>query len=254
MPRSMRSSRSHRSNASADGACFGIAGPIQGRRARFTNRDWVIDADVLAAQLGGATRDARQRSRGGRQAASTDCRAAISRSCSAGHRCRAACGSIIGAGTGLGIAYASRAATAPDCRERGRPRRLCAAELRQRYSSTRLRRGRRVDAEYVVSGAGLERIYATLRNERPTAKPPALRAELERGPRAAAISRFALDGADPLASEALDLFIDCYGSVAGDHALDRAAVWRRLHRRRHRLENPAATRGGGLRARVRRQG
>jgi glucokinase len=35
-------------------ACLGVAGPIRGRRAQLTNRDWAIDADAIAAALDGA--------------------------------------------------------------------------------------------------------------------------------------------------------------------------------------------------------
>jgi glucokinase len=202
-----------------DAACFGIAGPIQGRRARFTNRDWVIDADALAAKLRVPVilvNDLEAAARGIDGLAPSDFAVLQSGSPTPdGVRL------IIGAGTGLGVAYAV------PCEGRHR---IVASEgghagfapqnARQRWLFAALvDRGHRVDAECVVSGAGLERIYACLVTEHPDRETPALRAELERGPHAAAISRFALERADPLASEALDLFIDCYGGVAGDHAL-----------------------------------
>ena len=77
----------------------------------------------------------------------------------------------------------------------------------------------RIEAEYVVCGAGLERIYAVLRDENPAGESPELRAELRLNAGPAAITRFALERHDRLASDALDLFVDCYGTVAGDHAL-----------------------------------
>jgi len=200
-------------------ACFGIAGPIQGRRARFTNRDWVIDADVLAAKLGvpvTLVNDLEAAARGIDGLPRSDF-AVLQRGSTTPDGVRL----IIGAGTGLGVAYAipcgdghrivaSEGGHVGFAPQSARQRQLFAALLDS---------GRRIDAEYVVSGAGLERIYATLVAERPDRETPALHAELEHGPRAAAIGRFAVDGADPLASEALDLFIDCYGSVAGDQAL-----------------------------------
>ncbi|HET9045374.1 MAG TPA: glucokinase, partial [Casimicrobiaceae bacterium] len=51
----------------------------------------------------------------------------------------------------------------------------------------------------------------------------ALRDALLRGEGAAAIGRLGLQGADPLAAESVDLFVECYGSVAGDHALTTLA-------------------------------
>ena len=202
-----------------DGACFGIAGPIEGRRARFTNRDWTIDADALAARLGAPVtlvNDLEAAARGIDGLPRGDF-AVLQPASTAPEGVRL----VIGAGTGLGIAYAV------PCNGRYR---IVASEgghagfapqgPRQRWLLDALvRSGERVDAEHVVSGAGLERIYATLAAEHPGRATAALTGELERGSRAAAISRFALEGADPLASEALELFIDCYGSVAGDHAL-----------------------------------
>jgi glucokinase len=78
----------------------------------------------------------------------------------------------------------------------------------------------RVSVEHVVSGPGLVRIYEFLRATLPESA--ALRASV-RADGAAAISRHALEHDDPLASRALDLFIACYGAVAGDHALIVAA-------------------------------
>jgi hypothetical protein len=57
------------------------------------------------------------------------------------------------------------------------------------------------------------------RDENPAGESPELRAELRLNAGPAAITRFALERHDRLASDALDLFVDCYGTVAGDHAL-----------------------------------
>ena len=39
-------------SARVDCACFGVAGPIEGRRVEVTNFPWRIDADALAAVIG----------------------------------------------------------------------------------------------------------------------------------------------------------------------------------------------------------
>lgn len=201
-------------------ACFGVAGPIRGRSVRFTNRDWVIDADAIAARLGGATvrlvNDLEAAAVGIDALPSTDF-AVLQAPSPVAYGVRL----VIGAGTGLGIAYAvpcggahrivaSEGGHAGFAPQNARQRRLFAALAAD---------GARVEAEHVLSGAGLERIYATLRDERPGRESAELRAALDGRQGAAAISRFALERADPLAQDALDLFIDCYGSVAGDHAL-----------------------------------
>jgi len=201
-------------------ACFGVAGPIRGRRARFTNRDWVIDADAIAARLGGVpvrlVNDLEAAAAGIDALPPADfaeLQAAPKRD--DGVRL------VIGAGTGLGVAYAIPCAGAyRTVASEGGHAGFAPQSARQRELLMALAAdGSRVDAEHVLSGAGLERIYATLRAERPGRESDDLRAELDGGHGAAAISRFALERADPLASDALDLFVECYGSVAGDHAL-----------------------------------
>jgi glucokinase len=201
-------------------ACFGVAGPIHGRRVRFTNRDWVLDADAIAASLDGApvtlVNDLEAAAAGIDALPPADF-AVLQDPGPASDGVRL----VIGAGTGLGIAYSI------PC---GKGRRIVPSEgghagfapqsARQRRLFAALSEGgARVEAEHVVSGAGIERIYATLRTERPDRESAELRKKLDRGHGAAAISRFALERADPLASEALDLFVDCFGTIAGDHAL-----------------------------------
>jgi glucokinase len=68
-----------------------------------------------------------------------------------------------------------------------------------------------VIVEHVVSGPGLVRIHAFL-----CERHGVLAAPIDDPAR---IARAALGGDDPLAAEALDLFIACYGAVAGDYAL-----------------------------------
>ncbi len=201
-------------------ACFGVAGPIRGRRVRFTNRDWVLDADAIEAALGGApvtlVNDLEAAAAGIDALAPADF-TVLQAPAPAADGVRL----VIGAGTGLGIAYAI------PC---GKGRRIVPGEgghagfapqnARQRRLFAALTAGgARIEAEHVISGTGLERIYATLRAEAPDRESAELHAELDRGHGAAAISHFALERADPLASDVLDLFVDCYGTVAGDHAL-----------------------------------
>ena len=201
-------------------ACFGVAGPIEGRRARFTNRDWVIDADAIGASLHGApvtlVNDLEAAAVGIDALPPTDfVMLHARRAVPDGVRL------VIGAGTGLGVAYvvACNGGRRVVASEGGHAGFAPQGASQRRLFDALASGGQRIDAEHVVSGVGLERIYATLRAEHPDRESPELRSELDRGQGAAAISRFALQYADPLATDALDLFIDCYGSVAGDHAL-----------------------------------
>lgn len=203
-----------------DAVCLGVAGPIRDHLVRFTHRNWIIDAGTIAAGLAGAP----VKLVNDLEAAATGIDALQEHDLAVLQRRPATPGGmrlVIGAGTGLGVAYAvwcgdgyktlasegGHAGFAPQ-----NPRQV------RLFDALRTRAGR-IEAEHVVCGAGLERIYATLRSENPASESSALRAELDRGNGAAAIARFALEHDDAMASEALDLFIDCYGSVAGDHAL-----------------------------------
>jgi glucokinase len=201
-------------------ACLGVAGPIRDHRARFTHRDWTIDAEAIAAMLGGKS----VKLVNDLEAAAAGIDALDERDLTVLQRRPTGRGGarlVIGAGTGLGVAYAVWCGNRyQSVASEGGHAGFAPQNARQIRLFDALRAGgQRIDAEHVVCGAGLERIYATLRSERPGTESPALRAELERGEGAAAITRFALEHGDSLASDALDVFIDCYGSVAGDHAL-----------------------------------
>jgi glucokinase len=75
----------------------------------------------------------------------------------------------------------------------------------------------RVVVEDVVSGPGLVHIFEFLcRREN---KPPAIAGALSAGGDAAEITHAALERGDPLCLRALDMFISCFGALAGDHAL-----------------------------------
>ena len=201
-------------------ACLGVAGPIHGRRAQLTNRDWAIDADAIAATLHDApvtlVNDLEAAAMGIDALPETDLAVLQERPTAPG-----GVRLVIGAGTGLGIAYAVWCA--------GRYRIVASEGGHAGFAPGNARQRRlldalcgdaeRIEAEYVVCGAGLERIYAVLRDENPAGESTELKAELRVHAGAAAITRFALERHDHLACDALDLFVDCYGTVAGDQAL-----------------------------------
>jgi glucokinase len=126
---------------------------------------------------------------------------------------------VLGAGTGLGIAYVA-AGVEPISGEGGHGAFAPATEEQAalwRYLHERLGR---VTLEHVISGAGLARIYAFLRQHAGLTESAELRAALQSADPAATISHHAIERADPLASAALELFTACYGAAAGDHALN----------------------------------
>ena len=202
-------------------ACFGAAGPVSGHRIEMTNLPWRLDAEEIAAQFGIArvqlVNDFEAAARGIEALAPGDS-VILQRGEPLPHAARV----VIGAGTGLGVAYAL---------PQGRGYRIIAgegghagfspadAEQMRLWQALHALFGR-VSVEHVVSGPGLVRIYEFLRAG--DAQAPALRASM-RAEGAAAISRQALEHGDALAGRALDLFIACYGAVAGDHALSVTA-------------------------------
>lgn len=204
-----------------EAACFGVAGPIEGRCVPVTNLPWTIDAEALGRTF--AIPRVRLLNDFAAAAYGLDgLRGDALATLQAGEPRADAPRVILGAGTGLGIAYVLRAAGGdrPMAGEGGHggfaPR---SGEEIALWQYLHARVGR-VTLEHVLSGAGLLRIYDFLLQRGRYDEAPALRAALAEGDAPAAISRAALERGDPLALAALDLFIACYGAAAGDHALN----------------------------------
>jgi len=218
LERFLEECREHRGRDTRIGAaCFGAAGPASGNRIHMTNLPWCLDGEAVAAQFGIGrvlmVNDFEAAAKGVEALAPDDI-AVLQR----GEPLAGAARVVIGAGTGLGVAYAL---------PQGRSYRTVAGEgghagfapaddEQMRLWQALHRQLGRVSVEHVVSGAGLVRIYEFLRAE--MRESPGFD-ENVRGEGAAAISRHALELGDPLACRALDLFIACYGAAAGDHAL-----------------------------------
>lgn len=203
-------------------ACLAVAGPIEGRSARLTNAHWTIDADALAKRLQitevALCNDFEAAAFGVDTLAPSACvelqaPAEATRSGPGGRRL------LIGAGTGLGVAYLLPGANGPRviAGEGGHvtfapiddEQVALLAYLRPELS--------RVTAEHVVSGAGLARLYG-FACRRSGGLPDDVR---NHG--AAAVSlRFAAGEAE--AVHAVRLFASIFGAVAGDHALSVLAM------------------------------
>lgn len=204
------------SQSRIEAAAFGVAGPVDAGRVHVTNLPWILDASALAARfdLGPIVllNDFAAAARG--IAALTPDQIVTLQT---GEPRASAPRVLLGAGTGLGIAYlfsadrgfsiveseGGHAGFAPcDARQAGLWRAL-------------YEQGGRVEVEHVLSGPGLVRIYDYLaqgglgRESVPNQHP----APEE-------IVRAALADRDATALAALDVFIACFGAVAGDHALN----------------------------------
>lgn len=202
-------------------ASFGVAGPVDGGRVNLTNLGWTLDQSTLGRDVGIPVRlindfvaigyaipllagsDLAELQHG---AAPPPERAPVA---------------IIGAGSGLGhafllwegdryVAHSSEAGHGDFA-----PRTPLEAEL---LAYLRAEYGH-VSWERVVSGPGLVAVYRFLAARGAPREQPGVRAELERGDAAAVITKHALERSDPVCSEALDRFVDAYGSQAGNFAL-----------------------------------
>jgi glucokinase len=189
--------------ASVAGACLGVAGPIEGRRVAVTNFPWEIDAGTLEAILGAPVALANDfvAAAHGIDVLGPDELATLQ----AGEPEPRAPQLVIGAGTGLGVAYriwqGDRYAVVGG---EGGHAGFAPADERQASLWRALHAGLgRVRVEHVVSGPGLVRIHDFIRAGRG-------------GPRS---PEEIASGTDPVARAAVDLFLECYGAVAGDHAL-----------------------------------
>jgi len=211
-----------------DGACFGIAGPIENNRSRATNLPWVVDGRALASRLGID-----------RVTLVNDFSAAALGVTVIGPDDLAPLGggppvprgpiAVLGAGTGLGEAYllwsaaVDRYEVVPS--EGGHadfaPRTPLEAGLLQFLAH----KYGRVSCERVLSGNGLVDIFSFLSQEpacRSLIHPDtaAVLAAPGTGRDAAAeISQRGLAGADPICEMSVALFCSVLGAVAGNLGL-----------------------------------
>lgn len=206
-------------------ACFGVAGPVQGRVAKITNLPWNIDADAIAAQFAipvvSLINDFQAVAYGIEALAESDL-LTLQAGQAQEHGPRA----VIGAGTGLGEGYlvwrdngyqalpseGSHADFAP------------ADELQAELWRHLAQRHGHVSWERVVSGPGLAAIYAFLKQRGECAESPELVAAMRERDPSAAISEHALQRHDALALAALDLFVAAYGAETGNLALKTLAT------------------------------
>ena len=202
-------------------ACFGIAGPVVNGRVVATNLAWEVRADSLAASL-----------KLDRLVLINDLEATAygvetlrdeqiytlneGTPVAGGHR------ALIAAGTGLGMAGLFREGDYyhPIPSEGGHvdfaPRNETEIEL-LRYMQRQV--GGRVSVERVLSGLGLVNVYSFLRDEGYAEEPAWLAERIKAEGAGASISAAALSGESELAVRTLNIFMEIYGSTAGNLAL-----------------------------------
>jgi glucokinase len=224
-------------DASPAAACFAVAGPVQGGRARLTNLPWRLESTALAQATGipavELVNDFAVLIYG-----LPHLEAHQQATIRPGQPDGAEPLLVLGAGTGLGVAWGvptaaglkavasegAHAEFAPRTDQEWALRQWLAADLGIE----------RVSIERVVSGTGLGHVARWLLGSRdPQGLHPlaAVRQAWERGEAAAdlpaAVARGAAEG-EPLAADAMRLWLGAYGSVTGDLALaglSRGGIW-----------------------------
>jgi glucokinase len=210
-------------------ACFAVAGPVDGGRARLTNLPWQLDQTALETSTGIGRVElvndfavliyGLPHLQGGQQACVRQ-----------GDADPAGTLLVLGAGTGLGVAYgvptpqglvalASEAAHA-EFAPRSEPEWRLKCWLQDDLGLDRL------SIERVVSGTGLGHVGRWLLQERHAdGSHPLQRNPPDDLP--AAVAQ-AAEAGDNLAQEALELWLGAYGSTCGDLALtglSRGGIW-----------------------------
>ncbi|MDP1898158.1 MAG: glucokinase [Sulfurimicrobium sp.] len=205
-------------------ACFGVAGPIQGQNAKITNLGWTINAGAVGAEFGIANVSLINDFAAvgyGIEVLHGDDVVSLQAGEPELHGLRA----VLGAGTGLGegilVWQGAHYQALPS--EGGHVDFAPADKIQDGLLRFLRPIFGHVSYERIVSGDGLVKILEYLVESGVESATPALRkAMLENDP-AAAISGFGLDGRDPAAVRALDMFIAIYGAQAGNLALTTLA-------------------------------
>lgn len=198
-------------------AGIAVAGPVQGELLKLTNNPWVIRPALIPEKLG-ATRFTLVNDFGAVAHAVAQLEAADFRHvCGEDHPLPTdGVISIVGPGTGLGVAMLLRrdGLTHVVESEGGHGDFAPLDSLEDKLLAELRKQFRRVSVERVASGMGLASIHAALAEIEGRAVP-------NRDERA--LWTAALDGSDSLAAAALDRFCLSLGAIAGDIALVQGA-------------------------------
>lgn len=207
-------------------ACFGCPGPVKDGRIKLTNLPWMLDAHVLAQALIVQhiflINDLEANGYGIPELEPDQIATLHAGEAGAvGNR------GLISAGTGLGEALLiwEGRAHRPVASEGGHcdfaPRNDREVAL-LRYLREKL--NGHVSWERVVSGLGIQNIYAYLRDVEKMEEPPWLRDRMKTEDPNKAIGECGQDGSSELCAETLKMFASAYGAEAGNLALKVLAM------------------------------
>jgi glucokinase len=210
---------------SCDRACFGVSGPVREGRARITNLPWEVDAAHLSKVIDGnpvwVINDLEAKAHGVLTLEAGDL--AVLNEGEDNPQGNAA---IIAPGTGLGEAglFWDGSRHRPFATEGGHADFAPGRDIETALLGFLTERYEHVSWERVVSGPGLVHIYEFLSDTLQEEIPSWLSEQMEHGDAAAAIAEAAQSGRCPVCSQALDQFVHCFGSEAGNLALKLMAT------------------------------
>jgi len=210
-------------------ACFALAAPVASRQVKLTNLPWEADADVIAQRF-----DIAQVSfindfeAVGFGIAALEARDLLP--LQEGERKVGAVRVVVGAGTGLGVAWLSwkDGAYAVHPSEGGHLDFSPTDELQIALLQYLQKRHGHVSYERIVSGPGLMAIYEFLRDAGRANPSSELIAAMQNTDGSAVLASFASNHSEPIAQQALQLFVKIYGAFVGNislAALPRGGVY-----------------------------
>jgi glucokinase len=205
-------------------ACFGIAGPVHNGRVETTNLPWVIEQSRLAKQIRmPATlliNDLEANAWGIGALSPQDLVSLNQVVPSNGNQ------AVIAPGTGLGEAglFWNGSQHQVFACEGGHADFAPQGDLQIELLRFLAARHGHVSYERVLSGPGLVNVYEFLLEKGCGDEATGFAAQLSHGDAAATISHTALNGTNPLAEQALDLWVSVYGAEAGNLALKTMAT------------------------------
>jgi len=206
---------------SLESACFAVAGPVTGRDAYVTNLPWQLNADSLASKFTISRVHLCNDFEAvgyGISALKEDEIVTLQQGEVIADSPRA----VIGAGTGLGQALlfpkGNDWQVVPT--EGGHVNFAPTNSIQILLLEHLIERFGQVSYEHIVSGVGIVTLYEFLRAYKQVDELPELRQAMIDGDPAAAISQFAAEKQCNLASQTMALFVEIYGSQAGNLALN----------------------------------
>lgn len=206
-------------------ACFGIAGPVRAGRVETPNLPWIIESAVLERELEISKvyllNDLEANAHGLSELTSADFAVLAEGVAAKGNA------AVISAGTGLGEAglFWDGSTHLPFACEGGHADFAPTSDLQiELWQYLRKKFGGHVSVERVVSGPGQYNVYEFLRETGKGKEEPWLTEELKTGDRSAVVSRNGVSGKSPMCEQAVSLFVEIYGSAAGNLALKMLAL------------------------------